>query len=141
VQIVNGEGKTASENGAGNLVIGYDELPKEQTGSHNLILGALQAFTSYGGIDAGVGNTISAPYASISGGALNTASGNASSVSGGSQNISSALRSSVSGGMGNTASGNLSSVSGGAENKAKGIASSILGGRLQETTKEFETKP
>src|SRR6202035_4175162 len=42
VQIVNGEGKTASVNGEGNLVIGYDEnpgtvrgTPGAQTGSHN----------------------------------------------------------------------------------------------------------
>ena len=57
VQIVNGEGKTNSTNGAGNLVIGYDENPdaRPQTGSHDLILGQNQEFTSFGGIVAGFG--------------------------------------------------------------------------------------
>ena len=39
VQIVNGEGTTATTNGENNLVIGYDEEPGDQGGSHNLILG------------------------------------------------------------------------------------------------------
>src|SRR5207245_2416090 len=38
LQIVNGEGKTATTNGAGNLIIGYDESPGTQSGSHDLIL-------------------------------------------------------------------------------------------------------
>jgi hypothetical protein len=49
VQIVNGEGKTASVNGEGNLVIGYDENTENkhaQTGSHDLILGEQQTFIS-----------------------------------------------------------------------------------------------
>ena len=46
VQLVNGEGKTASANGEGNLVIGYDENGggHAQTGSHDLILGEEQTF-------------------------------------------------------------------------------------------------
>ncbi len=47
VQIVNGTGKTASVNGTGNLVIGYDETPGTQSGSHNLVLGTSQTYTSY----------------------------------------------------------------------------------------------
>lgn len=45
VQIVNGEGKTETTNGEGNLVIGYDENSgsHKQTGSHNLILGEERA--------------------------------------------------------------------------------------------------
>src|SRR5438094_794188 len=41
VQVVNGAGATASVNGRGNLVVGYDENPsaRPQTGSHDLILG------------------------------------------------------------------------------------------------------
>jgi hypothetical protein len=35
VQIVNGAGSTAKTNGAGNLVLGYDEGAGEQTGSHD----------------------------------------------------------------------------------------------------------
>jgi hypothetical protein len=86
VQIVNGENKTATANGAGNLVIGYDERPREQTGSHNLILGEEQKFTSYGGVDAGRANTIGAPFASVGGGHENKSEGEYASVSGGEQN-------------------------------------------------------
>jgi hypothetical protein len=39
VQLVNGEGHTATTNGEGNLVLGYDENPGEQTGSHDLVVG------------------------------------------------------------------------------------------------------
>ena len=41
VQVVNGEGKSETTNGEGNLVIGYDEDKggHPQDGSHNLVLG------------------------------------------------------------------------------------------------------
>ena len=43
VQIVNGEGATASTNALGNLILGYNEPSQEtarRTGSHNLVLGS-----------------------------------------------------------------------------------------------------
>jgi len=145
VQVVNGEGKTATTNGEGNLVIGYDESPSqpppEQTGSHNLILGEQQSFTSYGGILAGFDNTISGPFASVSGGALNTAGGEGASVSGGALNLAIGEGTSVSGGGFNTANGAGASVSGGAANQARGAFSSIFGGHLLEATGEFEAIP
>jgi hypothetical protein len=60
VQIVNGEGATATTNGAGNLAVGYDEPSgapgsHPQTGSHNLIVGEQQTYTSYGAILGGIG--------------------------------------------------------------------------------------
>jgi hypothetical protein len=163
VQIVNGEGKTATVNGEGNLVVGYDENPGTergepgvQTGSHNVILGEEQEFTSYGGLVVGEGNSITGRFASVSGGTFNTASGEESSVSGGADNVASAHAasvsggwtntasadtSSVSGGYKNTASGERASVSGGSENSAKGNYSSILGGKLEEAKLEYEHKP
>jgi hypothetical protein len=163
VQIVNGQGKTATVNGEGNLVVGYDENPGAergkpgvQTGSHNVILGEEQEFTSYGGLVVGEGNSITGPFASVSGGTFNTASGAESAVSGGAQNeasahaasvsggwtnTASADTSSVSGGYKNTASGERASVSGGSENSAKGNYSSILGGKLEEAKLEYEHKP
>ena len=89
VQIVNGMGKTASTNGAGNLVLGYDEAARTQSGSHNLILGEDQEYTSYGAIVAGYGNTATGVWASIPGGYLNTASGEFATVSGGQGNAAS----------------------------------------------------
>lgn len=141
VQVVNGEGKTASVNGEGNLVIGYDEdpglrrsKPGVQTGSHNLILGEEQEFTSAGGIVAGELNTITAPFASITGGIDNSASEVDASVSGGFDDSASGGISSVSGGTENTASGAQASISGGEKNDAKGFNVWIGGGRLNVAT-------
>lgn len=128
VQIVNGEGSTKTANGEGNLVVGYDEKPGAQTGSHNLILGEEQTFTSFGGILGGKENTISAPFASATGGSKNTASGENASVSGGNGNTASANGASVTGGSTNIASGPVASVSGGNENSSTGSWSWVGGG-------------
>jgi hypothetical protein len=132
VQIVNGEGKTASTNGAGNLVIGYDEEPGEQTGSHDLLLGTNQTFTSYAGIIAGAFNKLTGPFASITGGNFSTASGPGATVSGGKDNVASGEGSSVSGGQFNNASGDRSSISGGQRNTANALLTWI-GGGLENT--------
>lgn len=153
VQVVNGEGNETSVNGEGNLVIGYDETevnaqnflcarlgpvpPATQTGSHNLILGSEQSFTSYGGIDAGTCNTISGPWATVLGGDLNTASGTAgsekyggASVSGGKHNTAGGEWSWIGGGEENNATGGLNSISGGLGNKTEEYGEpSILGGK------------
>lgn len=85
VQVVSGAGKTnAAVNGLGNLVIGYDENEGKhaQTGSHDLILGEEQTFTSFGGIVAGRFNTVTGEFASVLGGFKNTAAGKYSSILG-----------------------------------------------------------
>ena len=130
VQIVNGEGRTASTNGAGNLVIGYDENAgaHEQTGSHDLVLGEEQAFTSYGGVLDGYRNAITSPFASVTGGEHNTASGKSSAVSGGTFGTAGALGAAVSGGLGNHASAYGDSVSGGRESTAAGLEANWIGG-------------
>lgn len=130
VQVVNGEGKTTTDNGEGNLVIGYDEnLDKRaQTGSHNLILGEEQGFTSYGGILGGEENEITGPFSSVTGGRGNTASGGRSSVAGGKKNTASGEESSVTGGVANTASNEQSAVTGGENNIARAFDSSVTGG-------------
>ncbi len=128
LQLLSGAGKTnAAVNGEGNLVIGYDEKPGAQTGSHNLVLGTEQAYTSYGSLIAGERNTDSAPFSDVFG-AVNTASGEYASVIGGLENTASGEFSSVSGGVVNVASGNGASVSGGATNKASGEEASVTGG-------------
>ena len=115
VQVINGMGTTATNNGLGNLILGYDENDGMDTksGSHNLVVGSNHTYTSYGGIVTGLNNEISAPYASVSGGFGNVASGDSSSVSGGFVNSASGDYSSVSGGFGNEANGDSSSVGGG----------------------------
>jgi hypothetical protein len=111
VQIVSGSGATdGAVNGKGNLIVGYDEPGRctghfisptlcktnadcpvfgacadrgPKTGSHNVIVGAPNSYSAYGGVVAGERNAISGPFASVTGGTDNTASGEAASVSGG----------------------------------------------------------
>jgi hypothetical protein len=125
VQIVSGSGTL---NGEGNLIIGDDQVAGTQTGSENLVLGSDQSFTSYGGLLAGSGNTVSGPDASVTGGRENTASGELSSISGGVLNTAKNTGASVSGGSENIAENNGASISGGADNRAEANGSSISGG-------------
>ena len=150
LQVVNGTGTTEGDvNGKGNLIIGYNEntgnaYEDTKTGSHVLVIGASNSYTSYGGVVVGKGNLISEAYASVSGGTsnraggygatvsggqINVASGNWSSVSGGRFNEATTDNASVSGGDSNLASGNSASVSGGADNEASEYAASVSGGQ------------
>ena len=131
LQVMNGAGKTESTNGLGNLIIGYNEedrdFPSSRSGSHNLVVGDLHTYSSYGGLVVGRANTLTGPFASVTG-ENNAATGGGSSVSGGYGNLASGNYASVSGGQGNTASSLGSSVSGGARNAAAGLYSSVSGG-------------
>lgn len=133
VQIVNGTGNTDKKNSLGNLIVGYQEQrstpePNDRTGSHNIVVGREQNYSSYGGLLAGEHNTLSGVFCSVVGGRSNTAAGAWSSVSGGEENQASTRAGSVSGGFRNAASGARASVSGGCCNDASGTASSIGGG-------------
>jgi hypothetical protein len=110
LRIVNGLGATDTTNGVGNLIVGYNELraggaPNDRSGSHNVIVGRFDNFSSFGGLVVGEINEISGQFASVSGGNQNTASGEDSVVSGGRRNSASGLVSSVSGGLNRTAPG------------------------------------
>lgn len=62
VHILNGAGATGTLNSSGNLIIGYNKNQvSKRSGSHNLIIGDLHEYTSYGGIVTGTENTIAAP--------------------------------------------------------------------------------
>jgi hypothetical protein len=114
VHIRSGSGSTEDRNqngistptGLGNLIIGYNEGPVSsgtssgldfmgagRTGSHNLVGGVRNAFTSVGGFVFGQGNWIAREYAAVSGG-LNNIAGN--TITGG-------VASHVLGGTGNQA--------------------------------------
>lgn len=120
--IKSGSGTTGGAiNGLGNLIVGYNELrgagwTDERTGSHNLVVGKRQNYSSYGGLLAGQGNTTSGEYSSVISGFRNTASGHYSSVSGG---------------HGNTASGTASSVSGGTSRSALAVGNWVAGALFQ----------
>ena len=106
--------------GLGNLIIGYNDqfgvgppTPREvRTGSHNLIVGDLHSFSSFGGFVAGSNNDITGWAASVCGGVGNEASGSHSSVSGGHRNLASGNSASVSGGQDREAPDDLSWAAG-----------------------------
>ena len=132
VQIVSGAGGTqTATNGTGNLIIGYNELRgsgNTRTGSHNVVVGLYNNYSSYGGAVVGFYNTISGEQACVLSGSNNTASNSYSSVLSGRSGTASGTYSSISGGDGNTASDFGSSISGGIANTASGYGSSISGG-------------
>ena len=159
VQLVDGTGSTVCSdgtggtfdsncNGQGNLIVGYAENPHgyARTGSHNIVGGLDNAWSSYGGavlgqnntitndyatVTAGYGNSALEPGASVSGGAESSASGSMSSISGGSKQSASGSRSAVSGGVSNVASGVSSSVTGGAFNSASAVQATVSGGNVR----------
>lgn len=157
LQIVNGLGATNGNpssrfdnrpsstvvNGLGNLIIGYQDArlgeDDQRTGSHNVVVGNFQNYTSFGGLVAGSTNHVSGPYSSVSGGAGNFATGAVSSVSGGSRNKASGDWSSVTAGSQNEASGDLATVSGGKENEASGDWSSVTAGSKNQATGDLAT--
>ncbi|MEJ2642417.1 MAG: hypothetical protein P8010_22900 [Desulfosarcinaceae bacterium] len=147
LQLVNGQGDTESVNGAGNLIVGYNEAPPGLTaegraGSHNLVVGSHNRYESYAGIVAGKDNEISGDYATVTGGQFNIASGNFSHVSGGGgfilgvgdqplglTNVASGAYAAILGGNQNEASGDHAAISGGSQNEAGGRETSISGGQ------------
>jgi hypothetical protein len=149
VQVVDGEGHTGLANGTGNLVIGYDEdaaglwrlgIPK-QTGSHNLVIGIDQEYTSVGGLVAGDNNAITAAFASVTGGAGNAVTRPWASVGGGIRNEAANEGSSIAGGFLNVTSAFEAFIGGGSENTASGEASALLGGHNEAVTAKYEAKP
>ncbi len=171
LHVVNGLGSTSSTNGSGNIIIGYNgpraevqgdgefsfpDLSTVRTGSHMLVLGDGNNYTSSGGIIAGTQNTTSAPYASILNGFRNSASssfstvtagiynaagGPHSAISGGGYNISSGSFAVVSGGIFNETSASYSTVSGGSFNTASGNSSNVSGGSNVQATGARENQP
>jgi hypothetical protein len=132
LRIVNGLRSTATANGLGNLLVGYneprDDGDHEHTGSHNVVVGQGHNFSSFGGLVVGRQNAIHGAFASVSGGFDNTASGDSASVSGGIFNRAKGPNTSISGGFDNTASGNAAVVSGGDGNTASGNTAVASGG-------------
>lgn len=74
-----------------------------KTGSHYIVAGSENNYSSYGGVVFGRQNTSNATYANVTGGNKNTASGAYSSVSGGTSNAAISQSSSILGGQNNTA--------------------------------------
>jgi hypothetical protein len=139
LQVINGSKFETTINGTGNLIIGYDESPGTQTGSHNLLLGGTDnSYTSYGGIVGGYNdNKISGPYASILGGGANIASGVSSTITGGYANKTSTSLTTVSGGCSNLAGVGTVTVNGACTDTAyTDFFASVLGGTGNQASAE-----
>ena len=135
VKVQNGLNSTATKNNKGNLIIGYDEPLSVgttlRTGSHNLVLGIYNDYTSYGGIVSGEANKIENVFSVAVGGARNVAAGQFSSVFGGTANEvqSASVGGSAHGCYENIVSGKDATVHGGYANSASAVQSSIFGGK------------
>ena len=163
IQVLNGTNSTENPNGAGNIVIGYDEFggSYRQTGSHNIILGSRETYTATGGIVGGYANTDEGTNdfvfgnndkaAEETGGVAllsgqgneikpGTAQGTAeSAIVGGKSNNVSADESVVAGGVNNTIEGRegiQSVIVGGERNRSHASLSAILGGAANQTNGE-----
>jgi hypothetical protein len=158
LQIVNGTGDTRTMNGLGNLIVGYDRpstggfvcslgvaeseaecrggggqwAQSHKSGSHNIVGGDFNNYSSWGGLVLGFENTISAPAAVVLSGGRNRAGGTMASITGGSYNTASGYYSAVSGGSGNRASGEFTTVSGGAQRTAPSAHDWAAGALFQD---------
>jgi hypothetical protein len=146
IHVNNRAGATASSNGLGNLIVGFDELPTQRPfytysrgGSHNLIVGPQHSFYagSWGNVIGGSQN-IAFGQGEVIAGYLNQVSGLYSSVLGGVLSIGSGEYSVVLGGQGNQAIGLASVVLGGYDNQEQSWYCTLLGGENTiDTSPEF----
>jgi hypothetical protein len=133
----NGSGTTdGAPNGLGNLIIGYNESTPDnlRSGSHNLILGLRNSYTSIAGIVGGYDNLIASPYAAVITGDNNQATGEQSVIISGTGGLADDTTAVVVGGFQNRATGFRSVTISGWQNDARGSYSAILGGDTNVAT-------
>jgi len=134
LQLVNGTDDTETTNGLGNLIVGYNELGHptvdDRTGSHNVVVGKSNSFTSFGSLVTGWQNMSDGVYTSAVAGNSNSAMADFSAITGGLSNTASNVAAIVMGGRSNIASGFGAAVFGGRDNLATGGSATVLGGRL-----------
>jgi hypothetical protein len=133
VYVLSGSGGTdEAVNGLGNLVIGYDEGDGDKSGSHNLVLGENNTYSSYAGVVAGRDNNLSGPYGAI--------------LSGEENGVNTSYGVVVTG-KGNNANAYTSAILGGASNATKddddlnGRYAVILGSNSLQTTTSYDIAP
>lgn len=117
LQVVNGLGTTDTENGLGNILVGYQEsqaIVCDRTGSHNVVGGLGNAYGSYGGLVMGLHNYVDAPRSAILSGTDNHIIGTASeaAIISGETNLVSGSRSVIVTGRFNFIDGNAAIGSG-----------------------------
>jgi uncharacterized coiled-coil protein SlyX len=129
--------------GLGNLIVGYDEdatvfspnaTMSSKTGSHTLVVGSGNSYSSYGGIVSGHLNELSGPLAGVLGGEANTVTSEGAASVGGYGNDNSGLRAAALGGSMNEVFGDNAIASGGRYNDVASANSAIFGGYGNDTT-------
>lgn len=141
----NGLGSTNTDNGTGNLIVGYNELraaPLEniRTGSHLVITGREQNYTGSSGFIGGYKNSSNADYGAILGGMENETFGLAPVVVGGLFNTAGnpndpndAFYAVAVGGYNNIAMARGSAILAGQNNVTLGDSSGIMAGNSNQT--------
>jgi hypothetical protein len=138
VFVQSGSGSTTGAvNGLGNLILGYDEdlydvygasYANDRSGSHNLVIGPYNTYSSYCAFVAGYWNNATAPYASIIAGYGSNATGTNAVVVGGYNNQATGSYSLAAGGLSVEATNTYSAAVSGAYNSSSGWASTVSGG-------------
>jgi hypothetical protein len=132
LHVQNGMGQTGTMNRYGNVIIGYNKNEvSTRTGSHNLIVGDLHEYTSFGGIVSGVENTLSGSNATILGGGQNHANFTSAVILGADRGQADGNVVLI-GGQRNYGSANahFSAVVGGIENQVTGPSSVVVAGTM-----------
>ncbi|KID56923.1 hypothetical protein JF50_13655 [Pseudoalteromonas luteoviolacea] len=147
LQITNGLSDTQSNNGTGNLIIGYNDIstepPASKSGSHNLIIGHGHTYTRSGSLIAGTKNTVHAPSSFVTGssGLVEGANADRGTIAGGLGNTNKAFLSGILGGNNNTISDQFSHamvILGGQSNDLDGQYSTIAGGVNNKVVKALQ---
>lgn len=135
IQLLNGLGQTDLANGLGNFTIGYNETRttgsppvNDRSGSHYLVLGWRNNYSSWGGVVHGYDNDSTAPLNAILGAQHADTGAEGASVFGGSDGDATALFSSVHGGRRALSSGDYATSVGGNENTVSGFLATGVGG-------------
>jgi hypothetical protein len=136
LNIRNGMDSTTSTNGLGNVVVGYNEnvVNATRTGSHNIVNGIDNEYTSYSGRIGGDRNTISGPYAIVLAGQNSLASGKHSFVATGGSHLASGDQSCINGGTGDTVLGDFSATIGGIRNVVSNTYAVCVAGWQNQVT-------
>lgn len=140
LRVVNGEGTTDSENGEGNVIIGYGANTGgyARGGSHYLVVGDEHEYASNAGILYGYGNT-SAAWGQLVGGVSNLADGAHAVIVNGYGHIASGAYSVIVAGANSYADSIGSAVVSGMENSTYGDYAAVLGGYDNDATGEYST--
>jgi hypothetical protein len=133
LHVQNGLGQTGTLNRYGNLIIGYNknEGITQRSGSHNLIMGDLHEYTSYGGIVTGIESTLAGANAVILGGGQNSANFPSAVILGADRGVADGNVILI-GGQRNygSADAHFSAIVGGIENQVTGPTSVVVAGML-----------